>query len=535
MTAFKTSRLRRRLLMLIGLVLLLMTGTGVVTLLQLRTVAHTVESLYKDRLLPVEQLRRVALTFGTEVPMMLGQLRDGRLSLPLARQQLDRTEQTARRSWGDYLETYLVEAEKRLIQRAEPELQRGHAAIARLRKLLQQGQIESLSANFSTELRADTESLLSILNELIDVQMQIGRREAEASSQAFRDAVLWVTLMVLLTTVLGLALAWSVLQSHQEEQGEAVASQARLQRFYMALSQTNQLIVRNPDSAQQLYEALCRICVETGHAKLAKVVLQMDGGQFARVACFGPLERLMPGAPKRWSAEAPHVQAALSSEAINTGQHVISNRAIADGRMADGSSVIPPGVEAMAAFPLRSQGKVVGALTLLAGEQDFFDEAMLALLDEMAGDVSFALDNLAREQVLQDSLVKAETERALFELLFNASSVSAALVRIADGTVLEINEQLCRHYGYTRAELLGRRPSDLGVGMVDADRIRLYGQIKAQGRVRNMEVSLRGRDGSQRRLLISGDLVDYRGEACALATAIDVTELRIGQQQSQQQ
>lgn len=533
MTPAKPSKLRRRLLLLIGLVLLLMGATGVITLSQLRTVSQSVESLYKDRLLPVEQLRRVAQTFNTDMPAMIGQLRDGRLSLPLARQQLEKTEQAARRSWGDYLGTYLVEAEKRLIQRAEPELKRSHAAVTRLRQLLQQGNVEGLTPAFSTELRSETEPLLSILNELIDVQLQVGRREAEDSSAAFREAVLWVSLMVLLTAALGMALAWSVLQSHQEAQSESQARQARLQRFYMALSQTNQLIVRQPDSEHQLFEALCRICVETGHAKLAMIVQVVEGGQCERAASFGPIERLMPGAPKRWNADAPYAQAALSSEAIRTGQHAISNRAIAESRAAAGG-VIPPGVEAMAAFPLRRNGQVVGALSLLAGELDFFDASMKALLDEMAGDVSFALDNLARERALQDSLTKAEAERALFELLFNSSSVSAALIRIADGTVMEINEQLCRYYGHSRAELLGRRPGDLGVGMVEADRNRLYGEIKAKGRVRNMEIVLRSRDGRQRRLLISGDLIEYRGEACALASAVDITELQSIQQSQQQ-
>lgn len=532
MSSVKPSKLRRRLLVLIGLVLLLMAAMGVTTLLQLHAVSRSVESVYKDRLVPAEQLRRIAQTLGADLPQMIGQLRDGRLSLPLARQQLDKAEQAVRRNWSDYLETYLVDAERRLIQRAEPELQHAHAGIARLRQLLVMGQVERLTPGFSAELRSETEPLLALLNELIDVQLQVGKREAEDSSQAFRNAVVWASLLVIVTAVLGVILAWSVLQSHQQEQSASRASEARLQRFYMALSQTNQLIVRNPESAQQLYEALCRICVETGHARLAMVVLKTEDGQYERAACCGPLERLMPGAPKRWSADGPYAQAALSSEAIITGQHAISNRAIAESRPAAGR-VIPPGVEAMAAFPLRRNGEVVGALMLLAGELDFFDTAMLALLDEMAGDVSFALDNLAREQLVLDSLAKAQAERALFELLFNASSVSAALIRVADGTVLEVNEQLCRYYGYSRQELLGRRPSDLGVGMVESDRLRLYDQVKAQGQVRNMQIVLRSRDGRQRRLSINADLVTYQGEPCALATAVDLNELQAAQQQQQ--
>jgi signal transduction histidine kinase len=41
--------------------------------------------------------------------------------------------------------------------------------------------------------------------------------------------------------------------------------------------------------------------------------------------------------------------------------------------------------------------KVVGSLTMYAGEEDFFDWQMAELLQRMAADISFALDNLDRE------------------------------------------------------------------------------------------------------------------------------------------
>jgi GAF domain-containing protein len=52
----------------------------------------------------------------------------------------------------------------------------------------------------------------------------------------------------------------------------------------------------------------------------------------------------------------------------------------------------------MAAFPLRRGGEVVGALSLLAGEAGYFNPQVLGLMDEMAGDLSFALDHLRRER-----------------------------------------------------------------------------------------------------------------------------------------
>ena len=52
---------------------------------------------------------------------------------------------------------------------------------------------------------------------------------------------------------------------------------------------------------------------------------------------------------------------------------------------------------------------MIGALTLYAGEKDFFDRQQVELLRQMGADISFALDNIDREarrrkaeQALQD-------------------------------------------------------------------------------------------------------------------------------------
>lgn len=107
----------------------------------------------------------------------------------------------------------------------------------------------------------------------------------------------------------------------------------------------------------------------------------------------------MPGAPQRWRADAPFARSSMATRAVLEGTHQVSNRALEDPSLtAPGAPLIPPGVESMAAFPLRRGGEVVGALSLLAGEPDFFDPQVMGLLDEMAGDLSFALEHLRRER-----------------------------------------------------------------------------------------------------------------------------------------
>ena len=66
------------------------------------------------------------------------------------------------------------------------------------------------------------------------------------------------------------------------------------------------------------------------------------------------------------------------------------------------------GLGASASLPLHRNGVPVGVLTLYAGEVGAFDEAARRLLVEMATDISFALDNFAREAARE----RAEKDRA---------------------------------------------------------------------------------------------------------------------------
>jgi len=155
------------------------------------------------------------------------------------------------------------------------------------------------------------------------------------------------------------------------------------------------------------------------------------------------------------------------------------------------------------------------------------------LLDEMVGDLSFALDNLDREQARQQALAQAEAGLSLFRRLFNTSAISVIVTARDDARVMEINEVMCQRYGYPREDLLGRQLADFKVGLCEADREHFYRSMRQQGQVRNMEATVLTRSGIPRHSLVSGDLIDYQGVACVLSTSVDITELRAAQQAAQ--
>jgi diguanylate cyclase (GGDEF)-like protein len=59
------------------------------------------------------------------------------------------------------------------------------------------------------------------------------------------------------------------------------------------------------------------------------------------------------------------------------------------------------GSRSFAVLPLALSGEVIGTLCLHAEERDFFDEREMALLEELAGDVAFALDHIGKGERLE--------------------------------------------------------------------------------------------------------------------------------------
>ncbi len=68
-----------------------------------------------------------------------------------------------------------------------------------------------------------------------------------------------------------------------------------------------------------------------------------------------------------------------------------------------------------AAFPLFIAEKCAGALTVYAPEPDFFDDEIVSLLDELASNLSPALESLERDEALEMS-----RERLLFAMKSSA-------------------------------------------------------------------------------------------------------------------
>ena len=173
---------------------------------------------------------------------------------------------------------------------------------------------------------------------------------------------------------------------------------ARLSLVHRAMTKTNQLIVHEKNR-QRLLEGICRIAVEDGGALMAWVgFVDSRSKTVVPAAWFGREEGYLSEAVI--SVEDVPLGRGPTGVAIRENLHVFTVDIESQPTMAPWRGrALRRGYHSSAAFPLTEKGKAVGAITAYSGEVGFFNPSAVALLDELAMDISYALESLKGEEV----------------------------------------------------------------------------------------------------------------------------------------
>jgi diguanylate cyclase (GGDEF)-like protein/PAS domain S-box-containing protein len=175
---------------------------------------------------------------------------------------------------------------------------------------------------------------------------------------------------------------------------------ARLSRIHAVLSGINSAIVRIRDR-QELFDEACYIAVEHGNFGLAWIgTYDPDTLGMTPVALAGPVTEEIKRSGDVARADVPILQDLLE-RAIRERRPAFDNDlSIETGAGDERQEALRLGYRSAIVMPLFEQDALVGCLSMLAKEPEFFTEEELKLLAELAGDISFALEHIGKEEKL---------------------------------------------------------------------------------------------------------------------------------------
>ena len=195
------------------------------------------------------------------------------------------------------------------------------------------------------------------------------------------------------------SIVWHGFLQDTTERRKAEDRIAYLNRVYAMLSGINTLIVRVRER-DELFRESCRIAVEAGGFRMAWLgVLDRRAMTIVPAASAGIDREFLAALAERYAAHelgAPEIP--LATRAMRQKTVVVSNDLRSDATLAYRDMLVGAGIGSMAILPLVVADEAVAMLTLYAGESEFFRDDELKLLTELAGDIAFAIDHIARRE-----------------------------------------------------------------------------------------------------------------------------------------
>jgi PAS domain S-box-containing protein len=275
------------------------------------------------------------------------------------------------------------------------------------------------------------------------VQRDLSREALQAARDALEERVRERTAE--------LATSHAVLEEQIAERERRGAQVAKLTRLYAVLSEVNEAIVRTQD-VDSLYWKVSRIVAERGVFPLVWIG-GVEGEQVVPLAWWGTATDYVK-----------EIKVTVQGEfgCGPTGTCIRENRTVVNADFTTNPATAPwreaatrYDFRASAAFPLRRQGRAIGALTLYAFDPNAFDVQEIALLEALSADLSYALDAFEREQLRQraEQALRESEER----LRLQVENTPLAVIEWGpDFRLARWSGEAERLFGWRAEEVLGR-------------------------------------------------------------------------------
>ena len=197
---------------------------------------------------------------------------------------------------------------------------------------------------------------------------------------------------------------------------ETEARVHRVNRLYSMLSMVNQAILETNDSPT-LYSTVCKVAVEEGGLKLAWIGMYDDAvNRLQIVSRYGHGENYPDLLDLSLHGDERRYPPAMISF-ISGKNSIVNSIQGGAGIAAQAEAALKGNLRSEAVFPLRSENAVIGVFCLCADEENFFEDEGVHLLEDIAKDISFALQKMKNDETRRKAELSLQASEERFRTL----------------------------------------------------------------------------------------------------------------------
>jgi signal transduction histidine kinase len=512
---------KKSIILIISFLVITLTLVGGLALWQLNSIAHGIQNIYANSVIPLKLLRSVSDGYAVSIVDSTNKYHLGAIDNQQALTAIRNAKEEIRANWKNYLSIYTTPAEKALINIAEHELAHADIAIADLESLIIAENRREVDFFIREQLYQVVEPISKTMNKIKDVQVELAQAQLVKSQHDYRQTIfIAIALSVLLVVVSGL-LVLQLVRRFLHDRHKNESSALRTSKVYSALARLNHALPAM-HTHDDLVQRFCEFLTDVGGVDAAYIVLKQHGKSHI-VGASGVASNLV-GTEVLDKASGMVGDIPPYTLVPIYARHYIDK---ADDGM-DPSllmSLAPHfGFEASAMFNILRGGLVLGTINLYSKEMDFFDEAILMALDEAANDLSALIDHLDARKAQQLVEHKANLHRMQFQQVFESSPLAMVLSTFPDNVVINANPAFCMRLSTHYAQVVGRNIKSLGVKVNAKQEAIFLKEIKTKGRVSNFEVVMQFDQAEKRDVLINAEILEFDDKLCMLQVFNDISD-----------
>ncbi len=165
-------------------------------------------------------------------------------------------------------------------------------------------------------------------------------------------------------------------------------------------------------------------------------------------------------------------------------------------------------------------GEEAAVAMMRDGAQDYVMKDRLGRLVPAVERELQEAENRREQKAQHEALIESEEK---FSKIFRQAPLLITLSDIETGRLYEVNEKYLEISGFSRDEVIGRTVVEIG-WISQEQRAVMLRLLHGQGRVENLELALRSKDGRNIICSYNGELITVKGRQCLLSIAQDITQ-----------